>query len=105
MAPNSRPNNAPRMTARRVNSLILSSVEMNGRNSPGGAVELHGRSLKEASRDETKLAACGIMPHARRAGKQILGGEREFQDGNAGPTVLLTASVSGYIVPFNNFTG
>src|ERR1700731_1151177 len=47
MAPKRRPKSAPRITARRVNSLILSSVEMNGRNSPGGAVELHGRSLKE----------------------------------------------------------
>ena len=29
---------------------------------------------KKASRVQTKLAACGIMPHERRVGKQILDG-------------------------------
>ena len=48
-APKSSPKSAPRITARRVNSLMLSSADMYGRNSPGGAVELHGRSLTETS--------------------------------------------------------
>src|SRR3984893_4728246 len=48
MAPNRRPKSAPRMTARSVNSLRVSPSGTNGRNSPGGAVELHGRSLKES---------------------------------------------------------
>src|ERR1700676_4625753 len=48
MAPKSRPKSAPRITARSVNSLRVSPSGTNGRNSPGGAVELHGRSLKES---------------------------------------------------------
>src|SRR5450432_2112483 len=51
MAPNKRPNSAPRIIARSVNSLIFLSLGTNGRNSPGGAVELHGRSLKESLPD------------------------------------------------------
>src|ERR1700690_2608731 len=39
-APNRMPNSAPRITARRVNSLGLSSGPTNGLNSPGGAGEL-----------------------------------------------------------------
>src|ERR1700682_4458142 len=76
MAPNKSPKRAPRMTARSVNSLRVSSFGTNGRNSPGGAVELHGRSLKEAlpntTKAQTKLAACRIMPHESGVGKQIL---------------------------------
>src|ERR1700730_1863936 len=48
-APNSKPNSAPRTTARTVNSLSVSSADTKVRNSPGGAVELHGRSLTESS--------------------------------------------------------
>src|ERR1700722_4566530 len=90
MAPKRRPKSAPRITARSVNSLILSSVEMNGRNSLGGAVELHGRSLKESLPGTTKLAACGIMPHERRVGKQILGGRRGFGHRNGEHPLWIT---------------
>src|SRR5271168_1311068 len=48
-APNSKPNSAPSTTARSVNSFKLSSAPMYVRNSPGGAVELHGRSLTKPS--------------------------------------------------------
>src|SRR5262249_32151108 len=44
-APNRRPNNAPSTTARIVNSFRVSFAETYVRNSPAGAVELHGRSL------------------------------------------------------------
>ncbi len=40
-APNSMPNSDPNITARRLNSATLSSASTYGRNSPGGAVELH----------------------------------------------------------------
>src|SRR5579859_47727 len=43
IAPNNKPNSAPRITARSVNSLTDSSEPMYGRNYPGGAVELQGR--------------------------------------------------------------
>ena len=42
-APNSNPKSAPRITARIVNSIRLSSAAMYVRNSPGGAVELQAR--------------------------------------------------------------
>src|SRR6516164_10680912 len=41
-APNRIPKRAPRITALRLNSATVSSPGTNGRNSPGGAVELHG---------------------------------------------------------------
>src|ERR1700688_1989936 len=102
MAPKSRPKSAPRITARSVNSLILSSVEINGRNSPGGAVELHGRSLKEGLPRRNQIGCVRDYAAREASGEANLGCLRGF---NAGPTVLLTAPLLGYIVPFNNFTG
>src|ERR1700693_544628 len=71
MAPKSRPNSAPRITARSVNSLMVSSVEINGRNSPGGAVELHGRSLKEGlpRRNQIGLRAGLCRTRGKRGSK------------------------------------
>jgi hypothetical protein len=53
----------------------------------------------------TKLDACGIMPHPRGAGKQILSGALYHLAGNARSTGLLTAAVRGYIVRLNTVTG
>src|ERR1700676_902923 len=73
-APKSKPNNAPSTTARMVNSAGLSLAEMYGWNSPGGAVELHGRSLTEPPEicecDVTKRG--GIMPQEGYGAKRIL---------------------------------
>jgi hypothetical protein len=48
-APNKSPNSAPSTTARSVNSFNVSCVDTYVRNSAGGAVELHGRSLTNPS--------------------------------------------------------
>src|SRR3984893_9984511 len=48
MAPKSKTKSAPRVNARSMNSLRGSQSARHGQTSPGGAVELHGRSLKES---------------------------------------------------------
>src|ERR1700688_4966198 len=73
MAPKSRPKSAPRITARSVNSLILSSVEINGRNSPGGAVELHGRSLKESLPGKSQIGCVRDYAAREASGEANLG--------------------------------
>src|SRR5271170_8124807 len=67
-APNSSPNSAPSTTARSVNSFKLSSVPTYVRNSPGGAVELHGRSLTKASQTpKNNLYGKGSLPRLLNA--------------------------------------
>src|SRR5713101_9136151 len=59
-APKSNPKSAPRIRARMVNFFGLSSADMYVRNSPGGAVELHGRSLNESSPSTRMEYQCGL---------------------------------------------
>src|SRR5207249_181285 len=96
-APNSRPNSAPRTTARTVNSIRLSSVEMYVRNSPGGAVELHGRSrtafcspTESSLAPKSKLAAITRVDYAPpgQDGKERILERREADV--SGPFGLLT---------------
>src|SRR6266404_1821384 len=62
-APKSKPKRAPSITARIVKSASVCSGGMYGRNSPGGAVELHGRSdVAEALLTQTSLAAGRASP-------------------------------------------
>src|ERR1700736_1934178 len=87
MAPNSRPKSAPRITARSVNSLILSSVEINGRNSPGGAVELHGRSLKESLPGTNQIGCVRDYAAREASGEVNLGWIWGFGNRNGGASV------------------
>src|SRR6202040_202773 len=105
MAPKSRPKSAPRITARSVNSLRVSPSGTNGRNSPGGAVELHGRSLKEGLRRPNQIGCVRDYAAGGASGEANLGVARTIQYGNAGPPVLLTAPILAYIVRHNTFTG
>jgi hypothetical protein len=66
------------MTARSVNSLRVSPSGTNGRNSPGGAVELHGRSLKESLPRPNQIG-CVRDYAARKAG-----GEANLGHGGSG---------------------
>src|ERR1700682_3004618 len=73
MAPNRRPKSAPRMTARSVNSLRVSVSGTNGRNSPGGAVELHGRSLKESLPGPNQIGCVRDYAARKAGGEENLG--------------------------------
>src|ERR1700720_3850037 len=85
MAPKSRPKSAPRITARSVNSLRVSPSGTNGRNSPGGAVELHGRSLKENLPGPNQIGCVrDYAAREARRGSKSWEGSRDF-DGNGGP--------------------
>jgi hypothetical protein len=56
-APNSAPKIAPRITARQLNSVIVLDASTYGRNSAGGAVELHGLSAKKHLREAHRRTA------------------------------------------------
>src|ERR1700693_707884 len=102
MAPKRRPNSAPSITARSVNSLRVSASGTNGRNSPGGAVDLHGRSLKESLPRPSQIGCVRDYAARGASGEENLGW-REY--GNVGPIGLLLAPDLDYIVRHNTFTG
>src|SRR5450755_959960 len=108
MAPNKRPNSAPRMMARSVNSLMFLSLGTNGRNSPGGAVELHGRSLKKSlpGTEQATDQIGSVRDYAAGGprGEANLGAERSGNGGNSRPPGLLTSPGPSYIVRGNTVT-
>jgi hypothetical protein len=63
---------------------MLSSVEINGRNSPGGAVELHGRSLKESLPGTNQIGCVRDYAAREASGEANLAMGCVFEDRNSG---------------------
>src|SRR6266705_5452621 len=105
-APNSRPNRAPKTTARTVNSIRLSSVEMYVRNSPGGAVELHARSRTafcsptESSLAPSKLAITRVdyAPPGQDGKERILERREADVSGPFGPLTTVQARCTVHLI-------